>query len=79
LYPLEEVRAASAQLTNKGICFLSIEYLLKLNEMGGQLAAAIFFVAYGIKMRRNVVTSVILLAAALSVYLAWHHFDLASF
>jgi hypothetical protein len=43
-----------------------------------KLAAAIFFGAYGIKMRRNLQVSVIFFAvAALCIYLSWHNFELA--
>ncbi|MDQ0891989.1 hypothetical protein QFZ81_007077 [Paenibacillus sp. V4I9] len=42
-----------------------------------KLAAAIFFVAYGMKMRRNRTTAIILFAAAaICLYLAWHKFEL---
>lgn len=42
-----------------------------------KLAAAIFFIAYGMKMRRNRTTAIILYAAAaICLYLAWHKFEL---
>ncbi|MRN54890.1 hypothetical protein [Paenibacillus monticola] len=43
-----------------------------------KLAAALFFAAYGIKMRRNTAISVILLGAAVvCLFLAWFHFAVA--
>lgn len=42
-----------------------------------KLAAAIFLIAYGMKMRRNRVTAIILYAAAaICLYLSWHKFEL---
>ncbi|UQZ34673.1 hypothetical protein C2I18_14755 [Paenibacillus sp. PK3_47] len=42
-----------------------------------KLAAAVFFITYGLKFRRNTQTSVIFFAvAALCLYLSWHHFSL---
>ncbi|MDF2645148.1 MAG: hypothetical protein K0Q73_953 [Paenibacillus sp.] len=42
-----------------------------------KIAAAIFFIAYGMKMRSNRVTAIILFAAAaICLYLAWHKFEL---
>ncbi|NOU69985.1 hypothetical protein GC098_00795 [Paenibacillus sp. LMG 31458] len=42
-----------------------------------KLVAAIFFIAYGMKMRRNRTTAIILFAAAaICLYLAWNKFEL---
>jgi hypothetical protein len=47
-------------------------------QSGAKVAAAIFFSAYGIKMRRNFTTSIIFFAlAVLCIYLSWHNFELA--
>lgn len=44
-----------------------------------KFAAAVFFITYGIKFRRNTQTSVIFFAVAVvCLYLSWHHFSLAS-
>jgi hypothetical protein len=43
-----------------------------------KLATATFFCAFGIKMRRNVLTSVIFFTlAVLCIYLSWYNFLLA--
>lgn len=43
-----------------------------------KLAAAIFFCAYGIRMRRNLQISVIFFVLAVTcIYLSWHNFELA--
>lgn len=44
-----------------------------------KLAAALFFITYGIKFRKNTQTSVIFFAvAAVCLYLSWRHFSLIS-
>lgn len=44
-----------------------------------KLSAAMFFVAYGIKMRKNLTNSLLLFAAALiCLFLAWNHLEFAS-
>lgn len=45
---------------------------------GAKLAAAIFFLAYGVQMRRSRVASLLFFAmAGLSIYLSWRQFALA--
>lgn len=46
-------------------------------QSGAKLAAAIFFVAYGVRMRRSRLPSTLFFAVAgICIYLSWHYFAL---